>query len=147
MTVANRTLVERFYEAVGGDVTDSFSAERMVGMADVLAGKVTEDFQCAMVGPPEVGAERYPGLAGFARAWRDWVSPYTSFSVRLEGLIETGDAVMMPVIQRGVTRHGGVEIETNSGAVWRFRDGLLCRVEFYLDRDAAFEAVGLEPRA
>ena len=34
--------------------------------------------------------ERYPGLAGFARAWRDWVSPYTSFFIDLAQVREAG---------------------------------------------------------
>jgi ketosteroid isomerase-like protein len=145
MTVANRTLVERFYEAVGGEVTDSFSGERMVELSRLLADQVTDDFECAMVGP--MGVEVRPGLAGFAQAWRDWVSPYTSFSIEIEQLLESHDAVLMDVRQRGVTRHDGVGIEAGSGSVWRFRDGLLCRAEFYLDREAAFEAVGLDPGA
>ena len=143
MTIANRMLVERFYEAVGGEVTDSFSGERMLELSRLLEDQVTDDFECAMVGP--MGAEVRPGLAGFAQAWRDWVSPYTSFSVEIEQLLESGEAVLMGVRQRGVTRHDGVPIETSSGSVWRFRDGLLCRAEFYLERDAAFEAVGLDP--
>jgi ketosteroid isomerase-like protein len=143
MTGSNRAFVEGFYEAVGGDVTESFSGERMVELAEVLADQVTEDFECLMIGP--AGTQRYPGLAGFAEAWQDWVSPYTSFSIELEDLIEVGDAVLMPVRQRGVTRHGGVAIENSAGSVWRFRDGLLEGAEFYLDRDAAFEAAGVAP--
>jgi len=34
--------------------------------------------------------ERYPGLAGFARAWRDRVYPYTSFFIYLEQVREAG---------------------------------------------------------
>ena len=142
MTVANRGLVDRFYEFMGGDLVETISGEQMVGLGELLAGQVTEDFECRMVGP--VAAERYAGLAGFARAWRDWVSPYTSFFIDLEQVRDAGDAVLVAVRQRGVTRHGGVAIENSAGSVWRFNGGLLQRVEFFLDRDAAFEAVGLE---
>jgi|SRR5215211_744917 len=144
MTVVNRSLVEQFYDAVGGDVVDTLSGDRMVALSELLEGRVTEDFDCLMVGPDR--GERHPGLAGFGAAWRDWVSPYESFSIDIEEIREAGDALLMLVRQRGVTRHGGVAIENASGSVWRFREGLLRRVEFYLDRDAARAAVGVAPR-
>jgi ketosteroid isomerase-like protein len=143
MSFTPRTLVQGFYEAVGDEVTDSFSGERMLELSEVLNGHVSDDFECVMVGPG--GALSYPGLAGFADAWADWVSPYTSFSVELEELIELPDAVLMPVRQRGVTRHDGVPIENRGASLWRFKDGLLTRAEFYLDRDAAYEAAGVAP--
>jgi ketosteroid isomerase-like protein len=146
MSVASRQLVEGFYELTGGEVAE-LSGERMVELGELLGGHVTEDFECVMVGPPGVGAERHPGLAGFAGAWREWVSPYTRFSVELVDVIELEDAVLLDVRQRGRTRHDGVEIENASGSLWRFRGELLERVEFYLDRDAAFEAAGLDPDA
>jgi ketosteroid isomerase-like protein len=143
MSVANRKFVQRFYEAVGDEVTDSFSGARMVELSEVLVGHVTDDFECVMIGP--AGAESYPGLAGFAKAWEDWVSPYTSFSVEIEDLIELPDAVLMPVRQRGVTRHDGVPIENSGASVWWFKAGLLERAEFYIDRDAAYAAAGVAP--
>jgi hypothetical protein len=140
MTTVNRTLVGRFYELMGSDV--AVSGDRMVVLGELLDGQVTEDFKCLMIGP--AGAEHHPGLRGFARAWRDWVSPYTSFSIELEDVREVGDAVVVGVLQCAVTRHDGVPIETASGSIWRFRDGLLCRAEFYLDRGDAYQAVGLD---
>ena len=145
MSITPRTLVEGFYDAVGDDVTDSFSGERMVELGSVLDGHVSDDFECVMIGP--AGAQAYPGLAGFAEAWADWVSPYTSFSVELEELIELSDAVLMPVRQRGVTRHDGVPIENSGASVWWFTDGKLRRAEFYLDRDAAYAAAGVAPQS
>jgi ketosteroid isomerase-like protein len=145
MSLSTRTLVQGFYEAVGEEVTDSFSGERMVELSELLSGHVSDDFECVMVGPG--GPESYPGLDGFARAWQDWVSPYTSFSVEIEEMIELPEAVLMPVRQRGVTRHDGVPIENSGASVWWFRGDQLERAEFYLDRDAAYAAAGVEPGA
>jgi ketosteroid isomerase-like protein len=140
MNVAGRNgrLVWRFYEAVGGDVTNAFSGEDMMRMAEVLIGNITDDFECVMVSPfDEV---RYDGLPGFAEAWRDWLEPYSSFHIDIEEMEESEDAVLMLVRQRAVTQRDDVEIEDSSAALWRFRDDKLAQAEFYLDRDAAREA-------
>ncbi len=141
MSDANRALVEAFYEALDGEVTNKLSGDGMVELGTLLAGAVSDDFQCEMVGPYESGT--YDGLHGFAAAWRDWITPYSSFSIDIDELHDLGDAMLILVHQRGVTRRDQVPIEDASGSVWRFRDGLLCRVEFYLDRDTARAAVGL----
>jgi ketosteroid isomerase-like protein len=141
MSDANRALVEAFYEAVDGELADKLSGEGMVGLGSVLAGSVSDDFDCAMVGP--YGTETYEGLLGLADAWRDWITPYSSFAIEIDQMYDLGDALLILVHQRGITRRDQVSIEDASGSVWRFRDGLLCRVEFYLDRESARAAVGL----
>jgi ketosteroid isomerase-like protein len=141
MTVAggNRRFVRGFYEAVGsGDLVEAFEGEEIVRLGERLAGAVTDDFECVMVGPFE--DYRYEGLDGFREAWRDWIEPYSSFKVRIEDVEERDESVLILVRQRGVTRRDQVEIEDSSAAVWRFRDGKLARAEFYLDRDRAREA-------
>jgi ketosteroid isomerase-like protein len=140
MTVAggNRRLVRQFYDAIGRNVVDALGGEEARRAGDVLDGSVTDDFECVMVAP--FGSFRYHGLAGFAEAWRDWVEPYSSFSIQIDDLEEREDRVLMLVRQLAVTRRDQVEIENASAAVWRFREGKLARAEFYLVRDAAREA-------
>jgi ketosteroid isomerase-like protein len=140
MTVAGgyRRFVEAFYGAVGRDLVDTLSGEEMARLTELLSGSVTDDFECVMVGPLE--SYSYPGLAGFAEAWRDWVEPYSSFQVQIDEVEEREDRVLMLVRQRGITRRDGVEIENPSGAVWRFGEGKLARAEFHLDPDSARQA-------
>jgi ketosteroid isomerase-like protein len=137
----NRAFVEQFYGAIGRDLVDALTGDEVMRMGERFAGSLTDDFECVMVGP--LNSISYEGLAGFAEAWRDWVEPYESFHIQLEDIEERGKNLLMMVRQGGVTRHDGVEIENDSAAVWRFRDGKLARAEFYLERDdarAAFEA-------
>jgi ketosteroid isomerase-like protein len=134
---APRALVESFQEMAGAEL----SGDKMIELGGMLSGAVTDDFECVMVSPYETVA--YAGADGFAEAWRDWVAPYSSFSIEIDELREAGDALLMLVSQRGVTRRDGVAIEDRSGSVWRFRGEHLCRVEFYLDRDSALAAAGL----
>jgi ketosteroid isomerase-like protein len=145
MTVAgrNRRFVQDLYEAIGDDIVESLTGEEMTRAGEVLAGSVTDDFECVMVGPFD--SYRYQGLEGVAAAWRDWVEPYSSFHVQIEEVEEREDRVLMLVRQRGVTRRDDVEIEDSSAAVWRFREGKLARAEFYVDRDAAHEAFATGP--
>jgi ketosteroid isomerase-like protein len=140
MTVTGRKgqLVWQFYEAVGGDVTQALSGEDMMRMADVLLGNITDDFECVLIGGFEVS--RYPGLAGFAEAWQDWLEPYSSFHIDIEQMEESDDAVLMLVRQRAVTKRDQVALEDLAAALWRFRDDKLRAAEFYLDRAKAREA-------
>ena len=103
-----------------------------------LAELAQPDFEVAMVGPgylPE--AARPIGLEGFREAWLDWTSPFESFRIEVERVIDAGDRVVSLVRQIGRTKTGGVEIEASAAAVWTIRDGKLTRVEFHLDREAA----------
>lgn len=135
---ASAEFVKRFNEVLGRDPETKLSGEDIVQTAQLLEGHVTDDFECVMITAFE--EECHPGLDGFARAWTDWIEPYSSFSAEAEEIDERDDAVLFLVRQRGVTRHDGVEIDTASGAIWRFRDGKLARTEFYLDREAALAA-------
>jgi ketosteroid isomerase-like protein len=79
----------------------------------------------------------YEGLDGIRAGWADWLESFERVRLRFEGFEEHGDNVITFVQQTGITRHGGVEVEQPSAAVWKFRDGLLAQVEFHLDREKA----------
>jgi ketosteroid isomerase-like protein len=110
-----------------------------------LAELAQPDFEVAMVGPgylPE-SLDRI-GFEGFRDAWVDWTSPFESFRIEIERVIDAGDCVVSLVRQAGKTKTGGVDIEAAAAAVWTIRDGKLTRVEFHLDREAALRAAGLD---
>jgi len=52
--------------------------------------------------------------------------------------------VALFVNQIAVTKHGSVEISQPSAMLWLFRDELVARLEFHLDREAALRAGGLK---
>ena len=78
----------------------------------------------------------FEGRAGLESTWSDWLETFTRVTLELEAIEEMGDNVLTLVNQVGTTRHG-VEVTQPSAAVWKFRDGLLARVEFHLDRAKA----------
>ena len=89
------------------------------------------------------GELSFDGVDGLKAAWLDWMGVFTSVRLEPERFAAVGDNVLMLVTQTGTTRHG-VEVVQPSAAVWKYRDGLIVRVEFHLDRDEA-EASAREP--
>ena len=83
------------------------------------------------------------GPEAFAEAWRDWLAPWESYYVELEGFIDAGDEVVSLVRVRAQTTRDAVAVEHESAAVWLVRDDKIVRVRFYLDREQALEAAGL----
>ena len=99
-----------------------------------------------MVGPDYL-PETQPGhdFDGFRDAWLDWTSPFETFRIDVDEVIEAGDTVVSLAHQTGRTKTGGVEVETAAAAVMMIRDGRISRIEFHLDQAAALRAAGLEP--
>ncbi len=110
----------------------------------VLIELAQPDFEVAMVGPNYLGqAIERSGADGFREAWVDWTSPFSSYQIDLEEMIDAGDRVVSLVAMSGKTKTGGVEIEAHAAAVWTVVDGRLRRVEFHLDRESALRSAGL----
>jgi ketosteroid isomerase-like protein len=132
---------------VGADVVAALDDEEMDRQVRATFDELAApDFEVVMVGPDYLPAvQQENGLPGFDKAWRDWTSPFESFQIVLEDMIDAGEKVVSLVRQTGRTKTGGVEIEASAAAVWTVTDGKLQRVEFHLDRDAALRAAGLEP--
>jgi SnoaL-like domain len=90
-----------------------------------------------------LGEERsYRGLEGFRRMWLDWLEPWATYHVHVEGIIEDGDRVV--VLIRDRARHPGsdAEVELLAGSVWTVRARKIARVELYANRKDLFEATG-----
>jgi hypothetical protein len=58
-------------------------------------------------------------------------------------VIEGPDGVVQLVRQIGVPAGSVAEVESESAAVFRFREGRISRIEFHLSRDDAMRAAGL----
>jgi ketosteroid isomerase-like protein len=57
--------------------------------------------------------------------------------------LKLADAGSHVVAQRAIAKHGGPEVEMRIAQVWTFRDGLIARMEMYVDRAEALRAAGL----
>ena len=124
-------------EPVMGDdevEVDEGLIERMVAAAAPLT---SDDTTIQMTGSDRFFQATYQGPNGMREAWRDWLEVFAKVRFRFEGVEEIGDNVITFARQFGTSRHGGVELEQPSAAVWKFRGDRIARIEFHLDRDAA----------
>ena len=113
----NEAVIERMIEAIGSIAAD--------------------DVETVMTGADETFTGTWQGKEGIREAWADWLDTFETVRFEIEEIEQIGDNVLTLGHQKGKTRHGGVELEQPSAAVWKFRGDLLARIEFHLDRDRA----------
>ena len=113
-------------------------------MAEVLRETGHPDFTTLMVSE-SAGAQEFSGVEGFKEALSDWISPYESFRLEVDGVLSNEDNLVFLARQVATTRHDAVDVATESASVWRISDGLVSQVTFYLDRQMALQAAGVEP--
>jgi ketosteroid isomerase-like protein len=103
-----------------------------------LTARIAPDFEVEFL-PPALGSDlRGEGLVGLIESWREWLEPYESYVITIEDVEEVGEnEVFLAVRVRARTHRDGVVIEHAPAAVATIRDGLVVRMRFYLERDAA----------
>jgi ketosteroid isomerase-like protein len=131
------------------------NSSRLLIALDPIFGDAESEVTEALIGDvitalTRIGAPRVTGsmtaddsfstdfedIDGLRDVWADWLGAFASVRIQIEEVEDVGDNVLTFVMQTGTTRHG-VEVAQPSAAVWKFRDGLLARVEFHLDREKA----------
>jgi ketosteroid isomerase-like protein len=116
-------------------------------LATAVERVAAPDLVTVMIGPDQSFRTEYRGVSGLIEGWRDWLSAYESFRIEVEDLIESDDVLVTCVRQFATPAGGGPELEATGAAVWWVRDGRLARVEFNLNREAAFRSAGLDPQS
>ena len=89
-------------------------------------------------------------VKGFDPYWdryQDFLETMESFRITPEDVIELdGGRVVIP--SRNVVRaRGGVELEFAGGAIWELEDGLISRIDEYVDRAELYRDAGIESPA
>jgi ketosteroid isomerase-like protein len=113
-------------------------------MTELLRQAAHPEFVTSMVDQTGRAAE-YEGIAGFREGLSDFMSPYDRYRLRIDEVIEVEDALVFLVRQIGVTKHGGVEVESPGATVWWLEDGSIRQAAFYIDQQAALKAAGIDP--
>ncbi len=103
------------------------------------------NLEVAMIGPDPAFRQDRSGPSGFVEAWGDWLSPFDTFRMEVDEIIDRGDRIVTLVRQFATPAGGSIEIENVGAAIWFFEGGKLKRVEFHLDREAGLRAAGLDP--
>ena len=91
--------------------------------------------------PPDGG--RFVGVESISAYMREYLSPFESVTWTAEDLIEADGSIVAVTRQRGTARGSGLSAEGQIFIVWTFRGPTVIRLEFFVDRVAALEAVGM----
>jgi uncharacterized protein len=84
------------------------------------------------------------GLEGIRQVFeQDDAEAWDESRLEPEEFIDAGDRVVVLLHEFRRGRGSGVEIESYTAALFEIRDGHVIRVQGYMDRQAALEAVGL----
>lgn len=111
------------------------------GAAELLASEAEVVF---LTGAPGVPNLAFRGLEGFGEGWRDWLSPFASYMLDAQEVVDAGDEEVLVLTHvRARTHRDDVLVEHDPSAAVTVRDGKVVRVRFFLERSEAFEALGL----
>ena len=111
---------------------DAALVERMI---EALRPLTAEDVVMVMRGSDDAFVGTYEGFDGLREGWADWLESFDRIRFEIEAVDVVGDNVLTLGRQIGTTQ--GVDLEQPSAAVWKFREGLIARIEFHLDRAQA----------
>ena len=111
---------------------DAALVERMI---EALRPLTAEDVVMVMRGSDDAFVGTYEGFDGLREGWADWLESFDRVRFEIEAVDVLGDNVITLGRQIGTTQ--GVDLEQPSAAVWKFRDGLIARMVFHLDRAQA----------
>jgi ketosteroid isomerase-like protein len=92
---------------------------------------------------PEAGTKEWHGREGFLRFVAGQTEGFDAMSLEPEDFIDAGDRVVVPLQFGGRARHTGLEVSFAVVHVATVRDEKLTRVDIYMTRKEALEAVGL----
>jgi ketosteroid isomerase-like protein len=87
----------------------------------------------------------YRGHAG-VRQWlfEDWASAWSEWSAGPAEFIDAGDQMVAVFQVKATGRGSGVELERQDAMVFKMRDGMTVRIDYYNSKQQALKAVGLE---
>jgi len=138
MSQENVEVVRRMYAAWLGNQPEAFKAQLDPQI------ELHPDPDAYWVGVNQV----YRGPEGFDEYMRAVYEAFADYRPEVEEFIDVDDKVITLAFESGRGRASGAEVRMYRTAhVWTLRNGTPVRLDLYLDRQQAFEAVGLREQA
>jgi ketosteroid isomerase-like protein len=135
MSQENVEVVRRIYDAwIAGDY------ETVVSAYDAEI-RLNPDPESSWVGMDE----DYLGPEGVRRYLRAVYEAFEDYRPEIEQIIDVGEGrVLTLAVEHGRGRGSGAQVQAARTAhLWTLRDGKAVRIDLFLDRERALEAVGL----
>jgi ketosteroid isomerase-like protein len=135
MSRENVEIVRRMYDAwMAGDYEMVFSTYA----PDI---RLNPDPEAWWVGVDE----DYLGHDGVRRYMRAVYEAFEDYRPEIEQIIDAGEGrVLTLAVEHGRGRGSGAEVQAmNTAHLWTLRDGKAVRLDLFMDRERALEAVGL----
>ena len=85
-------------------------------------------------------AASYSGLDGLIRYLGEWFGPFSEYEIEMRDYLEHAGCVLVPSSQWGIGEGSGIRAELELTYLFRFRGGLISRVEQYDTLDEARSA-------
>lgn len=97
------------------------------------------DPEVVVYAPPEIGnAGTYHGIDGFLGWAQSWFEAWERFEQRIDSIETIGEAhAFARVVQTGVGKGSGIEVERESTYVYEIREDKLVYMALFFDHDAA----------
>jgi ketosteroid isomerase-like protein len=95
------------------------------------------------VGQLQFAGGPYHGHDGVRQFFRDWLDAFGTYQAKAETFIEAGNRVVVGYRVKGRGKGSGVDVEMSRWNVYGIRNGLVNRVEVFITKAEALEAVGL----
>jgi ketosteroid isomerase-like protein len=145
MSRENVDLVKRLQPA-GDDIVERLSEPGPHAgffATDAPLDALADDFEIEFLAAGAAEPLRYRGMEAAIEGWRDWLTPWASYRVDSEAILDAGEEVVVLARVEARTSRDGVAVEHSPGAVWTIEDGKVTRIRFFLERAGALEAAGL----
>lgn len=139
MSQANVEIVRRGYSLPSEREEYGFRAAN----ADVFESFFHRDAELV---PPRIYPDIEPvyrGIDGFQHFQREMDEVWDDFQFATERFFDAGDQVVVFIRISGTGRQSGAAVTISTAHLLTMRDGRATRLEIFLDRDEALEAVGL----
>ena len=125
--------VERIRNAFAGTTAGDFSY-----LPDLI------DESCEFLLPPDFpGTQTTRGPEGFVSVVQEFEDAFEEMRYEPQDFLDQGDRLFVAVRTVGRAKHTGIAIDLILCWVYTFRDGMVVKMEAFLDRAAALETVGL----
>jgi ketosteroid isomerase-like protein len=128
----------------GEDLVEVF-AEGAEMVSEEDEARFADDFEVRFIYERGMSGELDSrGGDGLAAMWREWLTPFKSYRLDVDEIIDAGHDVITLVQVEAQTERDGVVMRHEPASIWKFDDeGKVVALHFYLDRAEALEAAGL----